>query len=63
MRQGFQPLADCRTGGLADWRTGGLADWRTGGLANCQLPTANCQLTTASAGRADCAVKVVARRD
>ncbi|MEG4628386.1 hypothetical protein QUB56_01820, partial [Microcoleus sp. AR_TQ3_B6] len=34
MRQGFQPLADWRTGGLADWRTGGLADWRTGGLAD-----------------------------
>ena len=28
MRQGFQPLADWRTGGLADLRTCGLADGR-----------------------------------
>jgi hypothetical protein len=52
MRQGFQPLADCRAVGLSGCRA-----------ANRQLPTVNCELTTASAGRADSAVKVAVHRD
>ncbi len=68
MRQGFQPLSDCRTVGLSDWRTVGLSDCRTVGLAdcrtaNCQQSTVNSQLTTVWVGRADCAATVGGRRD